>query len=236
MEDLDRHLSNLLLLTIVLCLCRAAPVAATENEPGVWAVFSTKGAFRSSGTDTRWLYHLDAQARYFDLGTGINQWLIRPAVGYKFGGRVNGWLGYARFRTSTATGVTVDEDRYWQQVDWSAGTAAEGKTTLRVMFEQRSVSIGDDLGLTLRLMAKYERGFGNGGQYFMFGIEPFYDLVDTDWGGPSRLSQNRIFGGIGFPLGARLTGEIAYMNQYFAFERLENVSNHLGVVHLKAKF
>jgi len=67
-----------------------APVAATESDAGIWAIFSTDGAFKSDGADSRWLYHFDMQARYFDLGSGVNQWLVRPAVGYKISGQVNG--------------------------------------------------------------------------------------------------------------------------------------------------
>ena len=63
--------------TVILSLCQCAPAVATENDPGIWAIFSTKGNFRRDATDTRWLYHVDAQARYFDLGSGVNQWLVK---------------------------------------------------------------------------------------------------------------------------------------------------------------
>ena len=38
----------------------------------------------------------DAQAQYFDPGSGANQWLVRPGVGYEIREGVKAWAGYAR--------------------------------------------------------------------------------------------------------------------------------------------
>jgi hypothetical protein len=211
-------------------------VFATESDPGIWAIFAVEGPLQRDNADNRWLYQIDVQARYFDLGSGVNQWLVRPAIGYKLSEQVNGWFGYARFRTSTTNNLTIDEDRLWQQLDWSGGTIATGKTTLRGRLEERFVSNGDDTALTLRLMVKYVRSTGYKDSYFLIGIEPFLDFLDTDWGGPSGLSQNRAFAGLGMPLNPNLAAEISYMNQYFSFESRENQMNNLGVIQIKGKF
>lgn len=223
-------------LTVLLCaslIARPAGAATVDDDPGIWATFSTSGAFQSSDGPSRWRYWFDAQARYFDLGSGINQWLARPAVGYAIGGGVNGWLGYARFRARNSAGLIVDENRYWQQLDWSAGSWRNGSFSMRVRLEQRSLDIGDDIGHTLRLMTKYVRPIGEGNSKLIVGLEPFIDLNETDWGGDSGINQNRLFLGVGWRLSNKLTIEAGYMNQYIWIEDEGDRVNHLAILNFK---
>lgn len=209
---------------------------ATENDPGVWLTFSTTDAIQSDGEDTRWRYWFDAQARYFDIGSGVNQWLARPGIGYRISDTTTGWIGYARFRSRNSAGNVATEDRYWQQVDWSAGSWNDGRLAMRVRLEQRSVSVGDDVGVVFRFMAKYTRPIGvSGDTNLIIGIEPFFDLRDTDWGGDSGLGQNRTFIGLGKRINDRVAIEAGYMNQYLWRDNAENRINHLGVVSFKVR-
>ena len=96
-------------------------VLAAEDAPGTWLTATITDAFQTDEGATRWHYWIDAQARYFDLGSGINQYLLRPAVGYALRDNLTAWLGYARFRTRNRTGNIADENRYWQQLSWTAG-------------------------------------------------------------------------------------------------------------------
>jgi hypothetical protein len=227
-----------LLLSLFSVICVAFPLSgsATENDPGAWVVFSTTDAFQTDGQESRWRYWFDAQARYFDLGSGINQWLVRPAIGYSINDKVNGWVGYARFRTRNAAGDVADENRYWQQIDWTAGRWKDGRISMRVRLEQRSISIGDDVGVVLRYMAKYVRPIGEkGSTSLILAIEPFVDLRDTDWGGESGLGQNRVLIGVGQRFSDRFSIEAGYMNQYIGRDNAENRSNHFGVLNFKVK-
>ncbi|MBT8077041.1 MAG: DUF2490 domain-containing protein [Gammaproteobacteria bacterium] len=232
------HDHTRLLPAVLLVVCCAFPRsgAATENLPGAWLIFSTTDAFRSGEEDSRWHYHFDAQARYFDLGSGINQWLARPAIGYELGGSAKGWIGYARFRSRNRSGNISTENRYWQQVDWTAANWDGGRISMRVRVEQRSVSTGDDIGLVARLMAKYVRPLGNNGSTdLVLSAEPFFDLRDTDWGGDSGLAQNRLYLGIGRRLNNRTTIEAGYMNQYIWSDSGEDRINHLAMINFKVK-
>jgi hypothetical protein len=225
-------------LAIVVLACWAFPItgAATEHDPGAWITFSATDAFQTDARDSRWHYWFDAQARYFDLGSGVNQWLARPGIGYDINENVMGWVGYARFRTRNSAGVVVDENRFWQQVNWSAGKWIEGRVSIRVRLEQRSVSVGDDTRLVLRFMAKYVRPIGaNAGTNLAIGIEPFVDLRDTDWGGESGLGQNRVTIAFTRRLSERVSIEAGYMNQYIWRDGAENRNNHFGVLSFKVK-
>jgi hypothetical protein len=220
----------------LVCIAFPLSVPAAENDPGAWFVFSTTEAFHSDGQDSRWRYWFDAQARYFDIGSGINQWLVRPGIGYSINDNMNGWVGYARFRTRNAAGDVADENRYWQQLDWVAGRWNGGRVTMRVRLEQRSISVGDDIGFVARFMAKYTRPVGDSGRTnLLIGIEPFVDLRDTDWGGDSGLGQNRVFIGIGRSLSDGIAIEAGYMNQYIWRDNAEDRNNHFGVLNVKVK-
>ncbi|NNL50297.1 MAG: DUF2490 domain-containing protein [Woeseiaceae bacterium] len=226
------------LVSFFAIICVAFPLsgAATENDPGTWITFSTTDAFQTDGQDSRWHYWFDAQARYFDLGSGVNQWLARPGIGYEINENVTAWLGYARFRSRNSAGDVSNEDRYWQQINWSAGSWNGGKVSMRARLEQRSISVGDDTGLVARFLAKYVRPIAKyQDTNLIIGIEPFVDLRDTDWGGDAGLGQNRVFIGFGRRVSDRLSIEAGYMNQYIWRDNAENRINHLGVLSFKVK-
>jgi hypothetical protein len=231
-----KYINDFLSAFAVICLAFPLSGSATENDPGAWITFSTTDPFKSDGEDSRWHYWFDAQARYFDLGSGVNQWLVRPGVGYELGGSAKGWVGYARFRTRNAAGDVADENRYWQQIDWNAGKWNGGRVSMRVRLEQRSVSVGDDTGFVFRFMAKYARPIGeNTNTNLVIGIEPFVTLRNTDWGGDSGLRQNRVSIAFSRRYSDRLTIEAGYMNQYLWRDGAENRSNHFGVLNFKVK-
>ena len=225
------HRRATLALSCLLAAAFATPDAqATEDDPGIWAVTATGG--RLGGQDSRWRYSVDAQARYFDIGAGINQWLLRPGVGYDLGRNVSVWLGYGRFRTRGRSGAVVDENRYWQDLVWSPRLGSGHRLSLRARLEQRSVSAGDDVGIVLRAMARYTIPVRDSSRFFL-GVEPFVDLNTTDWSGGTGLSQARLFAGFGWTLGKRMSVEAGYMQQYFKFETREDLINHLAVVALR---
>ena len=222
---------------VAICCLAVQQAHATENDPGIWTIFSSTGSFPDTNPDSRWHYWFDAQARYFDLGSGANQWLVRPGIGYEIGDGVKAWVGYARFRARNGSGRVADENRYWQQVDWRAGQWQGGRFAMRIRLEQRSIDTGDDVGVVLRFMTKYVRPFpGDGSKSLVIGVEPFFDLKDTDWGGESGLGQNRVFVGMSFRTCDRLTLETGYMNQYIWRDNASDRVNHLAILTIKANF
>ena len=232
----SRLAARLRALTAIVVIACAVPskAAATENDTGAWATGSLTDAFASGGSESRWRYWVDAQARYFDLGSGITQYVVRPAIGYDITGNVSGWLGYARVRASNRAGDVVHENRYWQQVDWAARSWLGGSVSMRTRLEQRSLSISDDVGLVLRHQVGFSRPLSDDGRrYLALSVEPFVDLVDTDWGGSAGMAQNRAFAGLGWRLTRELRFEAGYMNQYVWLDGRENLINHLLMLNFK---
>jgi len=234
---ISRRLHAMLAVAVVAAGCGLATHShATDNDAGVWTVFSTTDSFSETGPAGRWHYWFDAQARYFDIGSGTNQWLVRPAIGYEIRDGVKAWAGYARFRSRNSAGRVSDENRYWQQLDWRAGRWLDGNVSMRVRLEQRSVDVGDDLRVVLRFMTKYVRPFArHEDKSLIIGLEPFVDLRDTDWGGDAGLGQNRIFVGMGWKLSDKVTVETGYMNQFIWVDSAEDRINHLAILTIKAR-
>lgn len=222
--------------TAIVALFAAMPVtvSAAEDDLGTWLTVSTTDAFETAQGPSRWHYWFDAQARYFDIGSGTNQWLVRPGIGYRINESTRAWAGYARFRSRNRSGNTSHEDRLWQQVDWSAGRWRDGTVSLRARLEQRSVSTGDDLGLVVRFMAKYVRPIESWqNASLVLAIEPFVNLRETDWGGDAGLRQNRAIVGVGWRLNDRVAVETGYMNQYIWVDGAQDRNNHLAVLTFK---
>lgn len=221
---------------MLLLLAFARPAAATDVDEGLWAIFSTTDAFHTDTGKSRWRYWFDGQARYFDLGSGINQYLLRPGIGYSVNDNLSAWLGYARFRARGRSGNVVFEDRYWQQLSWRAGEWRGNDLSLRARLEQRSIETGDDTGLVLRLQLKGVRPLStDGGRYLAVSAEPFVDLRDTDWGGESGLGQHRLTVVYGARVNDVLTIEAGYMNQYIFADAGEDRMNHTGIVNFKVR-
>jgi len=211
---------------------------AAEESPGVWAggVLNDTLPLGTLGLDGRALYSVEAQGRYFDIGSGLNQYLLRGAVGYKLRGSLQAWAGYGRFRARGPQGSPVDENRYFQQLNWSAGEVLGGTLNVRARLLQRSVTAGDDVALVMRLLLAYSRPLttANPGK-LLLRLEPFYDLRNTDWNGQAGLTQNRIYAGLGWRLSDRIELETGYMNQLFWRDAARNISNHLAVVSVRVQ-
>ncbi len=234
-----KHSRNFVKFMIAASIYLVATVTAmaAEDEFGAWTIVSASDAFESDSGPSRWLYTVDAQARYFDLGSGANQYLLRPGIGYSISDNMTVWAGYARLRARSKSGNVVDENRFWQQLAWTAGHWAGGKVTMRTRIEQRSVSAGDDVRLVLRFQTKYVRKLGgNGETSLIIGLEPFVDLNDTDWGGDSGFGQNRTYVGFGRRLSENLSMEAGYMNQFIWIDGGEDRVNHLATLHFKIDF
>lgn len=224
---------------LVLFLLLPSVSPAVESDSGAWLIFSATDRFPSndSQSPSRWHYWVDAQARYPDAGSGVTQLLIRPGIGYSINPAMSVWAGYARFRTHGASGNTVTEDRYWQQLSWRLQSWGDASLSTRFRLEQRDLSTGSDTGVVLRAQLKYVRKLVPGGDTdFVASIEPFFDLTDTDWGADSGLSQNRLYFGLGWKLTNKTGIEVGYQNQYRFVDPGEDRMDHLAMITLKTRF
>lgn len=216
------------------CVGLPLPALATEDDPGIWLGFVMTDAFETDSGPGGWRYWFDVQARYSDIGSGINQFVVRPAIGFKPDNNMTAWLGYARIRSRNRVGNVAFENRYWQQVDWTAGRFDGGTLTMRTRLEQRSNSIGNNLGVVLRVMARYARPIGSAGlTSLVLALEPFVDLRETDWRGATGLKQNRATIAVKWQVSDKLALETGYMNQYTWRDGGEDRRDHVATMTLR---
>jgi hypothetical protein len=229
------HLFRMAILLAALLHC-AAVARSAENDAGVWSAFSVSDHFEVEGKPQRWHYWLDAQVRYFDIGSGASQWLLRPGVGYAISSDLTARGGYARFETRSRAGVSAHENRLWQQLRWRTWRGDRGSFDMRLRFEQRQISLGDDTRHVGRLRLGYVPSVDAAHRVGLTGYaEAFFDLGDTDWGGSSGLSQLRLFLGATFVINDDWAIDTGYLNQRFDADRLEDLSNHIALLHVKLR-
>ena len=222
---------------VALFAVAGAPARAADDSSGAWLIVTFADRMPSSAGQSRWRYWLEAQARFPDFGTDINQLMLRPGIGYEVSANVSVLLGYARFRTHTASGSTVTEDRLFQHLAWRFRSWDSASLSMRFRLEQRFLSTGGDTGHLLRYQLKYQRKLSaRGPAEFVASIEPFFDLRDTDYGADAGLSQNRVYLGFGWKLGDKSSIELGYQNQYFFLESARDRSIHLAMFTLKSRF
>jgi hypothetical protein len=217
-------------------LLTAASIAAGEEDrPGAWGVVTVGGPLGEPTTRGRWNIGADAQARYFDIGTGISQWLLRPSIGYRYTDGLDLRVGYGRFRTRAAGGLVVNEDRLFQDLALPLVYSASGEFDVRVRLEQRFVDISSDVAHVLRTRFRYRRPVANSDYSIEAHYEAFFGLNDTDWTGSSRLAQWRLYLGAGRPVG-RVRLELGYLYQPLDREIGEDFGNHLAIFRIDYRF
>lgn len=230
--------SGIFAILLAAGLAAPGPVAeAAEDDAGAWLIFAASGPFPDPAGSSPWRYAIDIQARYFDIGSGANQFLLRPNVVYALGKQWSARAGYARLRTRARSGATVTEDRLWEQLSWRGAISEVASLGLRLRAEQRFLSAGDDTGHVLRLRASYSRPLNRDGDTdIVVSVEPFFNLRDTDFGAESGLSQNRIYLGLRFALTDRVSLSAGYLNQRFFRNDAEDLENHLAQFGLQTRF
>jgi hypothetical protein len=220
------------IFALLLATCSAL---GEQNSPGAWGVVTVGGPIGEPGPRGRWNVAMDAQARYFDIGTGINQWLLRPSIGFRFTEGAELRVGYGRFRARGAGGLVVNEDRPFQDLALPLASPADGKVDMRLRLEQRFVDISSDVAHVVRTRFRYRRPLGTSGMSAEAHYEAFFALNDTDWAGSSRLAQWRLYLGVGRPVGpVRL--ELGYLYQPIDRDLGENLGNHLAVLRMDYRF
>lgn len=142
-----------------------------------------------------------------DLGR-LNQLLLRPWFGYKFGDGGTAHAGYAWVRNDT--GRITEEHRAWQQLVLER-PAAGLKLSLRPRVEQRWLPSTRGVSLRLRLMARVEKPLG-GPWYAALSDEFMHNPASAPGYPLLGPEQNRAYAGIGRSLGGRRRVEAGYQH------------------------
>lgn len=201
-------------LLTALFLTAASPAAAqVTQDTQLWfnaTLFGSHGSFA---------YFAEAQPRFGDGISRLDQLILRPAIGWKLHEDLTIYQGYARVENTPADAPAFHEDRSFQQGSWEIGTFEGFKLSSRTRFEQRWQSDGRDVGFRFREMMRASHPiFGEAsGLKALVSSEVFVALNDTDWGARAGFDQIRTFVGLEIPLQEKSRGkstvEVGYLNQ-----------------------
>lgn len=211
---------------LLACLASAFigfPAQAREDAQA-WGTVLATGAVR--GDLFVWL---EAQARFTDDVGGGSQFILRPAIGARIAPDAHAVAGYAYVRTDPESGLTTNEHRLWQQVQFAAVRNGKGAPLVisRTRLEQRRLEGRDDTGWRLRQLVRVQVPIARKGTvHAVVFTEGFVNLNSTSWGARGGVDQWRTFVGIGVPIAQKVRLESGYLNQHVARPG-EDRANHV---------
>lgn len=208
----------------------ASPLrAATSEDEQFWLNLTSMGSIKGD-----LVYFAEIQPRVGDGVSRIDQALFRGALGWKLSPAVTLYQGFAHVVVPVDGGHDVNEERGFQQLNWTMGKPWGGELSSRTRLEQRWRSDGDDMGWRLREMLRYEKPLRAGSDALnaLVYAEGFVALNDTDWGARGGFDQLRSFIGAELGLPGASTLEVGYLNQLINQRGGDTRVNHVAAVTL----
>ena len=221
---------RLILSLSALASCLGAPAhAETSQDEQFWLNLTSMGSIKDD-----LVYFAEIQPRVGDGISRIDQALFRGAIGWKFSPSVTLYQGFAHIVVPVEGGKDVNEERSFQQINWTLGKPWAGELSTRTRLEQRWRSDGDDMGWRLREMLRYEKPLNPGSDALnaLVYAEGFVALNDTDWGVRGGFDQLRSFIGAEVGLPGASTLEVGYLNQVINQRGGDTRVNHVASVTL----
>ena len=221
---------RLILSLSALASCLGAPAhAETSQDEQFWLNLTSMGSIKDD-----LVYFAEIQPRVGDGISRIDQALFRGAMGWKFSPSVTLYQGFAHIVVPVESGKDVNEERSFQQINWTLGKPWAGELSTRTRLEQRWRSDGDDMGWRLREMLRYEKPLNPGSDALnaLVYAEGFVALNDTDWGVRGGFDQLRSFIGAEVGLPGASTLEVGYLNQVINQRGGDTRVNHVASVTL----
>jgi len=153
----------------------------------------------------------EAQPRFGDDASQVNQLLLRTALGYTFADHWSIWQGYAwtpdiepRFKT---------ENRIYQQLLYVQKFPAI-KLMSRTRLEQRWIQDVSGTAVRFRTLLRGQVPLGDQGPWaFVLQDEIFFNLNSPTNGPDGGLDQNRVFIGINRSVNEHVNMDIGYQLQ-----------------------
>ena len=218
-------------LSLLALLALSAPPtrAATSEDKQFWLNLTSMGSIKGD-----LVYFAEIQPRVGDGVSRIDQALFRGALGWRLSPAVTLYQGFAHVVVSVDGGQDVNEERGFQQLNWTMGKPWGGELSSRTRLEQRWRSDGDDMGWRLREMLRYEKPLRTGSDALnaLVYAEGFVALNDTDWGARGGFDQLRSFIGAELGLPGASTLEVGYLNQLINQRGGDTRVNHVAAVTL----
>lgn len=193
----------------MLSLVPLAVHASTTDDFQLWSAVQASGSISGNLVGG-----LELAGRLVDDANRFAVVIVRPTIGYRASHVVTIHLGYTYQATINPNRRDTQENRVFQQINWTMGKVGYGMLSSRTRFEQRFVNTGIDTGLRFRVQLKYMLPLKAKGANFVMSTEPLIALNTTDWGQRQGIEQWRNFVGVSFPVAKKLTLETGFQHRY----------------------
>jgi hypothetical protein len=190
-------------LLAVPLLAVACPAMAQQEDEQLWLQANT---IVPLDDDTR--VTLEKIARFSDRQDG----LYTSEIGALIGQRVskNFELGFGYRHVAFYNGNTgADENRFRQQV-----LGNFGRLSTRFRIDERFHPDGDEVGIRIRPLVRYNQPVGRKGLAVFVSHESFFIANTTKWGQRRGYERMRNWLGLVLPISPMMSADVAYLNQY----------------------
>lgn len=212
---------------IIFCIFLLSTITAiaVENDLGLWAPVYIYTPI----TDKIHSY-LEINPRIQEDVGHINQFILRPSIGYKLTNNLSIWQGYAWVNNYLPK--YTRENRVWHQL---LHEKRINKLTLlnRLRLEERFIQNVHGIPVRTRYMlrGKYPLGKTN---FSLVASDELFLNISTHFHGPQRgIDQNRFFTGINYKFSEKVDIEGGYLMQYInSHSPMQDKLNHNIVISL----
>lgn len=190
------------ILLVLPAMLASAPAFAQQVDEQFWLQTNVHVPIAKKTRLT-----IEGIARWSDRNNGLFHTEIGGILGYKIADNVEIGFGY-RHVAGHAGNTADDEDRLRQHV-----VATFGRISTRLRVDERFHPDGDEIGVRIRPLVRYNHPIGKG--YALFAShESFVMANSTDWGQRSGYDRMRNIAGVVIPVSKKLSADVGYLNQY----------------------
>ena len=192
--------------TFVALTASLAPSAMAENQ--IWTNYELKKE-ATAGLPVE--LTLNGEVRFEPDGE-VEQFVLRPGVAYAINKRLKVSGGY-RYGQTLQEGPDLIEHRLWQQANYALTEIGDARIAGRTRLEQRFREGESGTGWRIRQQLSLEHPLAKSGIRFALSNEIIIGLVETDWGNPDGLQENRARASLRWTAGG-VGWEAGYLNQF----------------------
>jgi hypothetical protein len=202
----------------------------TVQEEQVWSDLSL-----SVRLSDKWQFVTEIQPRFRSGDATFAKFVLQPGIGYKISKDLIVWGGYVYAILETGDGRQIEDNRFWQQANYTIARIGSVTIAGRTRLEQRRLDIGKDTGWRIRerITASVPLTSHKDGVSFVTFVEPMAQLVKTDWGAEKGFDQIRGYAGLAIPLSKSFGVDLGYMAQRQRQEDGIKPLNHILVINFK---
>ena len=214
---------------LIALTCAAAPAAMAENQ--IWTSIDLAAGPSAEGPLGT---SLEINSRYEPDGD-LSRIELRPGVTYALRNGVE-LSGGSYWGHTNQRGPDRNEHRLWQQASYDIAQAGSFEVSGRTRMEQRYRESFDDTGARLRQRVTVSYPVPGTPFTLSVGPEVYFELLETDWGAETGLSEVRTETKIDWAVSETLELSLGYLNQFENEHDGRDETDHHIVIGLSKAF